>query len=176
MSNNYVLFAQYNQAANKTILGILDKLSNDEREKDRGSYYKSLSSLFRHLGGGAVFFAGIFKAAVNNSATIKALSPLEKISLPKGDLSEAQWKQAAAAIETVDQALTDFTVALTDADLAALVTINWYGGNPAAVPLSFLLNQLITHGIHHRGQISQILDELKIDNNYSGIDIAFLPK
>jgi uncharacterized damage-inducible protein DinB len=39
-----------------------------------------------------------------------------------------------------------------------------------------MLSQILTHGTHHRGQLSQVLDELKIDNNYSGINVAFLPK
>jgi uncharacterized damage-inducible protein DinB len=39
-----------------------------------------------------------------------------------------------------------------------------------------MFSQLIAHGTHHRGQISQVLDELGIDNNYSGINVAFLPK
>ncbi|MDR1444677.1 MAG: damage-inducible protein DinB, partial [Treponema sp.] len=42
-----VTFAKYNQEANKNILELLNKLSNDEREKERGSYYHSLSGLVR---------------------------------------------------------------------------------------------------------------------------------
>jgi uncharacterized damage-inducible protein DinB len=42
--------------------------------------------------------------------------------------------------------------------------------------LSFMISQLVVHGTHHRGQISQILDELKIDSDFSGINAAFLPK
>jgi uncharacterized damage-inducible protein DinB len=37
-----------------------------------------------------------------------------------------------------------------------------------------MLHNLGAHGTHHRGQISQILDELKIDNDYSGINVRFL--
>jgi uncharacterized damage-inducible protein DinB len=39
-----------------------------------------------------------------------------------------------------------------------------------------MLYNLTAHGTHHRGQISQILDELKIDNDYSGINVQFLPE
>jgi uncharacterized damage-inducible protein DinB len=54
------------------------------------------------------------------------------------------------------------------------VKLDWYKGKPATVPLSVMLQQLVTHNLHHRGQISQILDSLKIDNDYSGINIKFL--
>jgi uncharacterized damage-inducible protein DinB len=39
-----------------------------------------------------------------------------------------------------------------------------------------MLQQIVVHGTHHRGQISQILDSLKIDNDYSGINVRFLPR
>jgi uncharacterized damage-inducible protein DinB len=54
------------------------------------------------------------------------------------------------------------------------VKIDWFGGNPAEITVSFLLSQLVVHNIHHRGQISQILDSMKIDNDYGGIDPAFM--
>jgi uncharacterized damage-inducible protein DinB len=64
--------------------------------------------------------------------------------------------------------------ALSESDMKLPIKIDWYGGNPASVPLSFMLSQLLLHNIHHRGQISQILDSLKIDNDFSGIDISLL--
>jgi uncharacterized damage-inducible protein DinB len=172
------MYAKYNQAGNKTIYGLLSKLSNDEREKDRGSYYGSLSGLFRHVAGGTMFFLGMFKTALgSNAAAVKALSALESLPRPpEGPLSAAQWNELEAVMNKADAAYVAMAEALSDADLRLPVKIEWYGGNPASVPLSFMLSQLLVHNTHHRGQISQILDSLKIDNDYSGIDVAFLPK
>ncbi|MDR3249226.1 MAG: DinB family protein [Treponema sp.] len=173
MSNAFTMFAKYGQEANNAILDLLNKLSNDEREKERGSYYHSLSGLVRHIGGGALFFAGIFRATLGSAPAARALAALEKTNFAEGALNEGQWKQTVADLKTVDHALADFANALTDADLVAPVKLDWYGGNPADVPLSFMLYQLAAHGTHHRGQVSQILDELKIDNDYSGINVAY---
>lgn len=172
------MYARYNQAGNKTIYGILDKLSNEDREKDRGSYYGSVSGLFRHVIAGTRFFMGMFKAALaGNAAALKALSAVDNLPMPpESTLSEAQWKELDAIVRSTDAALVGMIEALADADLKLSVKIDWYGGDPAFVPLSFMLSQLTVHNTHHRGQISQILDSLKIDNNYSGIDIAFLPR
>jgi uncharacterized damage-inducible protein DinB len=63
---------------------------------------------------------------------------------------------------------------LTEQDFSRPIKLDWYGGNPESVPLSFMLSQLVLHNTHHRGQISQILDALKIDNDYSGIGIELL--
>ncbi|MDR1374415.1 MAG: DinB family protein [Treponema sp.] len=175
MKETFLMFAKYNQSGNKTVYAILDKLSNDEREKDRGSFYKSLSGLFRHILGGTVFLSGLYKIALEGSAAaLKALAPLEGIVIPQDSLSEAQWKELGTMLDRADAALVNLAAALSEGDLDRPVKIGWYQGNPGSVPLSFMLHQLTVHNTHHRGQISQILDALTIDNDYSGISPALL--
>jgi uncharacterized damage-inducible protein DinB len=175
MKEFFLLWAKYNGEANRKIYTLLDTLSNGDREKDRGSYYGSLSGLYRHILGGTSFFLGIFRGALPaNAAVQKTLAPLEGLNLPKDSLSESQWKDLGALQERLDDLLVDFIGVLGDGDFRAPVELNWYGGNPASVPLHFMLNNLGAHGTHHRGQVSQILDELKIDNDYSGINVRFL--
>ena len=175
MKKIFLTFAKNDQEANKTIAGILEKLSNDDREKDRKSYYKSLSGLFMHNTGCTVYFLNMLKDAVpGNEAAQKALKPLAKVSELKGKLTEDQWKQAVSFSKIVDKALVDFIGALEDGDFEAQVKVEWYKGKPPTAPLYFMLEQQVAHNIHHRGQISQILDSLKIDNDYSGINIKFL--
>jgi uncharacterized damage-inducible protein DinB len=173
-----VMFAKYNQAGNKAIFGLLDKMGNDEREKDRGSYYGSLSNLFRHIAGGTRFFLGMYKTALSgNAAAVKAISEIESFpKLPEGALTPAQWKELESTMNAVDAAYIAMAEALSESDLALPVQVKWYGGNPDTVPLSFMLSQLVVHNTHHRGQISQILDSLKIDNDYSGINVTFISK
>jgi uncharacterized damage-inducible protein DinB len=150
-------------------------MSNKEREMNRSSFYGSLSGLLRHIVGGTKFFLGMYKAALAEGAAFKALSAVDGASFTaEGELTEIQWKELGAALETVDAAYVNMAEALTEADMSRPVKIDWYGGNPASVPLSFMLSQLVVHNTHHRGQISQILDSLKIDNDYSGIGAEFL--
>jgi uncharacterized damage-inducible protein DinB len=171
-----LMYAKYNQAANKTIYGLLNKMSNDEREQDRGSFYGSLSGLFRHIFDGSKFFLRLYKSTLtNNASAIKALSVLENLpAFPEGSLNETQWKELESVTDIIDEAYIKMAEALTESDMKLPVKIDWYGGNPASVPLSFMLSQLLMHNTHHRGQISQILDSLKIDNDFSGINISFL--
>jgi uncharacterized damage-inducible protein DinB len=114
-------------------------------------------------------------ALTSNPLAEKELLILETLpKLPEGTLSEAQWKEMKDTAIAIDTAYIGMTEDLKESDLALPVKIEWYGGNPATVPLSFMLSQLVVHNTHHRGQISQILDTLKIDNDYSGIDVSFL--
>ncbi|MDR1147406.1 MAG: damage-inducible protein DinB [Spirochaetaceae bacterium] len=173
---NEVMYAKYNQAGNKTVYDLLDKMSNDDREKDRGSFCGSLSGLFRHIISGTRFFLGIYKAALSgNTAAAKAISAVETIpKVPEGALSGAQWKELGSIMAAVDAVYVSMAEALKESDLNLPVKVEWYGENHPSVPLSFMLSQLLVHNTHHRGQISQILDTLKIDNDYSGIDVSFL--
>jgi uncharacterized damage-inducible protein DinB len=174
--NEALMYAKYNQEGDKTIFGLLDKMSNEDREKDRGSFYGSLSGLFRHIIGCTQFFLGMYKTALSgNAAALKAISAIETLpQFPEGTLSEAQWKELESALTTADSAYINMAQALSESDRNLPVEIDWFGGNPGSVPLSFMLSQLVVHNTHHRGQISQILDSLKIDNDYSGISVSFL--
>lgn len=171
MTSIFTVFARQNQAADKTVTEILNTISNDEREKDRGSYYKSLSALLRHIAGGTLHFLFMFKDMLNNNpAALKALASVSDVKLPEGELTPAQWKETAESVAKIDQAYVDLTLALKENETS--VEGKWFSG--AMVTLAYMLESLIAHGLHHRGQISQLLDEMKIDNNYSGIDLSFL--
>ena len=175
MKEVFLGFSKYNEEANKAVAGILGKLSNDDREKNRKSYYGSLSELYRHVIGGTFYFLSLFKEAVpDNAEAVKALAPLAKVELAKGKLTEEQWKKLVSGAKIVDKAFIDFVGALRDKDYDAPVKLTWYKGKPPAVPIRFMLQQHAVHGAHHRGQISQILDSLKIENDYSGINVKFL--
>jgi len=175
MKKIFLSFAKYNGEANKTIAGILSKLSNEDREKDRKSYYKSLSGLFRHNLGGTAYFLSLYIDAVkDNAEALKKLEPLANIENLTGKLNEAQWKKVVSYSKLADMAVVEFVDALRDKDFEAPVKVDWYRGKPASVPLWFMLEQQTAHNTHHRGQISQILDSMKIDNDFSGINVKFL--
>jgi uncharacterized damage-inducible protein DinB len=171
-----VIFAKYNQAGNKTIYDILSAMSNDEREKDRGSYYGSLSGLFRHINGGTQYFLGLLKPVLaGNAGALAAIESIGNIPWPsEGPLNVEQWKELGGVSAALDAAYAAVAEALAEPDLKLPVAVEWFGGNPATMPLSFMLSSLLVHNTHHRGQISQILDSLKIDNDYSGISPAFI--
>jgi len=174
--NEALMYARYNQAGNGKIYAILSGMPSEEREKDRGSYYGSLSGLLRHVIGGTLYFLDMFRAPLaGNAAASGAVAALPAMP-PEEPLNDSQWEELGRALEKADAAYAALAEALGPADLPLPVKTGWYSGNPAEVPLSFMLSQLVVHNVHHRGQISQVLDSLKIDNDYSGIDIAFLAR
>ncbi|MCL2478118.1 MAG: damage-inducible protein DinB [Treponema sp.] len=176
MKELFVTFAKASEESDKAFMAILNKMSNEDREKNRKSYYGSLSGLARHTAGGTFYFLSLFKdAAAKNPEALAAIETAAKVKMPEGKkLDEAGWKKFASAVKALDKAFINFIEALNEKEFSNPVKLGWYKGNPDAVPLYFMLQQLTAHGYHHRGQISQILDSLKIDNDYSGINVKFL--
>lgn len=173
MKELLLMNAKYTRKADATVVRILDGLSTAERNENRGSYYGSLAGLAVHVLGAPLYFHTLFRSA-GSGATSK-LSATEGMRMPKGDaLTDAQWEELKAGSAVADKATVDFVGAIDEEDLFLPVEIPWYRGDPASVPLYYLLNTFFVHGAHHRGQISQILDRMGIDNDYSGMDPAFL--
>ena len=175
MDKTLLMYARYNLRANAAIIALLDRLSIEELNKDRKSYYKSLSGLMTHVLGGATYFFGLFRSAAPSAS--KALERADGLSCPEGEaLSASQWSEFKRAASLCDELMIDFVEAASDAELSASVKIDWYGGKPDAVPLAFLLHCYFVHGTHHRGQISQVLDSMDVEHDFSGLDLEFFQK
>ena len=170
MKEVFIMYVKHLQDKDRKIIKLLNGLSNDEREKDRGSYYKSISGIFRHSGGCAALFCDLLKGPLAEGSAAKKIESPSIKDIPEGALTEAQWKNVCEIVEKSNQALVDIVSNITEAELGTQA--KWFSGD--MVPLSFMLHALVLHQAHHDGQLSQVLDELKIDNDYSGLDVKLL--
>jgi uncharacterized damage-inducible protein DinB len=172
--NEMLMLAKYNKECDQTLYDILSKMTCEERERDRGGYYKSLADMFRHVLGGTHYILGLCRPALNKGA-YEALGAWDSNAVPEGPFkSDEQWANLGAIMERLNTGYAAMTESLSKEDLLLPVKIEWYNGNPDSVPLSFLLHNLSIHGIHHRGQISQVLDTQKIDNDFSMLNVKML--
>jgi uncharacterized damage-inducible protein DinB len=170
------MYAKYIESTDKTVLSLLDGLSQKDREGDKGSYYKSLSGLARHIVWGSVYFHSLYRSALpKDSQAVKALEPTLNLKCPEGELSADAWKAFEKDAAVVDGATVRFAQALDVSLFDTPVSVPWYSGNPAHIPLYFLFIQSVMHAVHHQGQISQILDELKVEHDFTSIPVGFLP-
>ncbi len=173
MKDLLLMYAKYTQSSNASVIELLDGLSEEARNEDRKSFFKSLSGLACHALGSFGYFHGLFRTAV----FAPALEATKDLKMPESDsLSKAEWADLRKAAAVADQATVDFIGGLTEEDFVRPVKVEWFDGNPDSVPLHYLLSVFVMHGVHHRGQISQILDEMGIEHDYSGLDVGFLPE
>jgi len=164
-----LMYARYCARADQSVTSLLNNLKDEELFCSRGSYYQSLFGLYAHLLGGVLYFSSLCRASL-----IPGLEFPEVIwSEPKEPGRREDFTRAADALTRADAAVIDFVSQVQDFTIP--VSLTWYEDRKT-VPLHFMLNQLIMHSTHHRGQISQILDELNVEHDFSGIDIDFLPE
>ncbi len=171
MKEMLVMYAHYSKRADKSVADLLSTLDIHTRNEGGKCYYGSIHGGFRHIYGSILYFQGVIRASMPSSAAYMGEIAL---SFPEeGDLDEGAFASLCACLEKADQGTIDFVASLSDNDLRVPVKLDWYSDR-STVPLYFFLNQIFVHGTHHRGQISQILDELKIEHDFSSIDLEFL--
>jgi len=170
-----LMYARYAKRANESAFSLLDGVSNEALNEDRKSYYGSLAGLAAHIVGATLYFHSLYRAS--SPAVAAALKATEGLKTPHDkEVSPAEWLELRRIGKSADQATIDMIQALDDGALNTPVRLDWYGGDPDAVPLGFLAHQLFVHGTHHRGQLSQILDSMGIEHDYSGIDLEYMPR
>lgn len=152
-----------------TVMRILATMSLADVNADRGGYYKSAGATMSHHLGGITYFAGLLKDALPSQASrIDAILANKEI---EGELDAKSLSALAQALESADANMLAFVESLSPEDLEKPVKFNWYPDTPT-MPVAFFLHQTILHGVHHRGQVSQMLDELKVDNDFSGMSLG----
>jgi uncharacterized damage-inducible protein DinB len=78
---------------------------------------------------------------------IKTLSPADFGSLA---VLRRRWDEE-------DRLLLEYVQNLTNADLAGTITYNWLRARPRTRPLWQILQHIVNHGTHHRGEIGRHL-------------------
>lgn len=174
MKRTLLMYARYTKRADESAFALLDGLSTEALNEDRKSYYGSLAGLAAHIVGATLYFHSLYRAS--SPAVAAALRATEGLKTPHDKrVSPAEWRELRRIGAVADQATIDMIQALDDKELTVPAKLDWYGGAPEAVPLYFLAHQLFVHGTHHRGQLSQVLDSMGVEHDFSGIDIEFMP-
>ena len=163
MREQIKLLLTYNQNENKEVIRILEGLSEDERLLDRKSYYKSLHGIADHIALVEVFYE---KAIVDGITKLSNIKPTELSEIIDFNaISFQNFTILKTVLEKADDEYMELFNNLTEEDLNTMITRNSPRGVVTS-PAWVIILQQINHGIHHRGQIMQMLEEMDIDANF----------
>lgn len=162
------LHANYNKVVNERMIEILKKLSEEDFNKDLGLYYKSIKGVFEHyLATDGFVYANIFAKYSNKSLDTSHISNFinpdwsikEEISKDRNKLFEARNK------------LDSFIVLLVEniSDFSKIEVLKFSEEAKFQKPIYNFIISLLTHNIHHRGQIAAALDILGVENDFPGM-------
>ena len=166
MKDQLLLLSKYNCFTDNEVIKLLNQMDDIERLKDRKSFVASLHGLLDHIFEATLYFQkqiknSFFSLDCLNHKFISFETVYKKINL-------INFKELSEAITIIDNAFIDFLTAVTEEELNKLIPVISFDGVDNQF-VWFILIQCFTHETHHRGEISQILDEMGIENDYSGI-------
>ncbi|MCC9620953.1 DinB family protein [Thalassospira sp. MA62] len=151
--------ARYNQWANMQTYDACAGLPNGALDGPRVAFFPSIMRTLNHI-------------LLADRLWLGRLTG-QPFSMPLDTVLYDQFDALRSAREQQDQAIIDFTDALTEADIEGDLTYQSVTAGAYTMPRDLVLGHLFNHHTHHRGQISNMVLEaggpaLEIDLIYYG--------
>lgn len=158
------MYAKYNKQTNLNLNKMLSKFEMSELFKERKTYYKSIGGLYLHL----IYTSRYLQNMIRNNWNNKYF--VNKYTEDSYKIDPQTFEEASELLEQYDKNLIEFSEKITDKDLfKPTANITLYNKKRVSVTIWKIVMQYIIHQTHHRGQISQILDELNIEHDIGNI-------
>ncbi|MGA8616703.1 MAG: DinB family protein [Xanthobacteraceae bacterium] len=155
--------ARYNRWQNENLYGVADRLSEDERRRERGAFFGSIHKTLNHLLWGDLSWMSRFTGMPKPQGGTK-----ESVALYPG------WEDLKSARVDFDRTFIAWADTIDPAWLAADQTFfsnatqrEW------THPRWLLVTHLINHQTHHRGQVHCMLTQA--GGKPSDTDLPFMP-
>ncbi len=168
MKELFQLFSKYNAQANAEMMGILEKVPAEQISKDVGSFYGSIIGLLNHILVSDVFGVKRF---------FKQYPDLEQTRDKLPTFRMEGWKDiiwpsltVLKPIRTaVDEAIKQACDLLTEKQYTEILLYKNWDGKEMQKPVWLVLLHMFNHQTHNRGQIAVLLDQMGVQNDYSGM-------
>lgn len=159
--SHFRMLAAYGAWMNGRMLDLCGRLTDAERRRDLGAFFKSIHGTVDHLVYGDVAWMGRFTGSA---------MPAQRI----GVIAHDSWDELEAARRTLDLRMEAWAAELTGTWLAqtmSYVSVN--DGKTRVLPRWVLVTHMFNHGIHHRGQLTTLMKQLGVDPGVT--DLPWLP-
>ncbi len=161
-TGNYAqLMAEYNRWMNEKLYAACAKLSDAERKRDRGAFFKSIHGTLNHL-------------LLGDRWWLPRFSHRTYETQPIGVDLYSDFTELRAARAAMDRDILEWAAGVTAQWLNEPMT--WTSklyGITQTHPRWVLVSQMFNHQTHHRGQITTLLSQQGIDVGVT--DIPMLP-
>jgi uncharacterized damage-inducible protein DinB len=155
------LMAEYNVHMNANVYQAAATLSDEERKRDRGAFFKSVHGTLNHL---------LWADHANLS---RLVGPKQAIGVPSDELHE-DFEALREERVRVDRVLLAWACDVSEGALSEdyeMLSVVYQ--RRRRMPLYLLIVQMFNHQTHHRGQITTLLSQLGLD--VGSTDMPFMP-
>lgn len=169
MKTVFQAYARYNKNVNQDVISILKTVPPKKLAQRFKTYYPTIYDTLFHFLLSDINWIKRFETQFGtyDSLKMKKMGSYDETKLKeelKGD-----YKKLFELRETVNEKIENFVKELRDDDYTKVLRYKNYKGEDTEKEMWKVLMQMFNHGTHHRGQISELLDMLGIDNDYSTI-------
>jgi uncharacterized damage-inducible protein DinB len=157
-------FAAYNTWMNEKVYACAGQLSDEERKRDRGAFFRSIHSTLNHL----VWADRLWLARF----TAHKVEPA-----PIGVDLYADFDHLRLARVEMDAEISNWAMTLRPNALGGPLT--WFSGvaqKDMTRPLWLCVLQLFNHQTHHRGQVTTLLKQAGVDPGITDLPWAPLAR
>ncbi|MDX2272397.1 MAG: DinB family protein [Cyanobacteriota bacterium] len=154
------VLASYNQWMNDKLYRICQGIPQEERQQERGAFFKSIDGTLNHLLVGDKIWLGRF---IN-----------QPFRAPLNQTLYADFADLWQERQRVDQQLLDWASGLSQEWLAQ--PFSWTSGSDGETrirPTWLLVAHLFNHQTHHRGQLTTLLSQMGRDPGVT--DLPWMP-
>jgi uncharacterized damage-inducible protein DinB len=153
--------ARYNAWMNERLYDCCERLSDSERRRDRGAFFKSIHGTLNHLLLADRVWMGRF---TGQPCSVGSLA----------DELYADFTELRKERGITDSAIAAWISSLTEEDLAGTLSyMSIVNPTERRYPLGFAIMHFFNHQTHHRGQLTTLLSQSGIDPGIT--DLIWLP-
>lgn len=158
------LYVEYNRKTNRNLQELILQLPVDEIMKERKTYYESIGGLVMHL----IYASRYMMNMIRKHWDGKFL--VDEITSDEYEVAVNSPQEAFDLLEKFDRLMAGFIEANDESTfMEPKKNILIMGKAEAAISIWNIFMQYIIHQTHHRGQISQLLDELEVEHDIGNV-------
>jgi uncharacterized damage-inducible protein DinB len=157
----YRALALYNQLMNRKLYGLAAGLSDEERRRDRGAFFRSIHGTLNHLLlGDRIWMLRLTGDEARYVSRDDQGAPLPFTTM--GQELYADFASLTRERERTDVDIVEAMRALTEADLASELSYKRAGAQVKHVRW-WALTHFFNHQTHHRGQATTLFTQAGVD-------------
>lgn len=170
MQELLVALAEYNRDADVAITAILGQLPEDLLKKEVGVYYRSILGTLEHIAhaelGWLKRYANFFESRNLGAEPLITEDILAVKARINGEIGGT-----VQFLKRLDSLFIEFVRELREEDLSCRLRYRNMRGEELERACWQTIFHVLNHATHHRGEISAILDQNGIANDYSGFTL-----
>ena len=160
--DQYQFFARYNRLMNERLYALCATLSDEQRRRDAGAFFRSIHGTLNHLLLTDRGWLARFTGDPNIATTLEAGGTRVRFRSLDQELY-ADFDTLRRERARTDAAIDVWVESLTPERLAAPLAYTASDGSRWEHPLWWAVTHFFNHQTHHRGQLSTLLFQLGHD-------------